>query len=232
VIGQTEGVLSVIMPLYNGAAFVAEAVQSVMAQLRPEDEIVIADDGSTDGGGDLAAAFSQVRVVRKVHTTIGDSVNQAIAAAKGDWLAFIDHDDRWRPQKRALQMAAFAADPTLALVFTHAANFTTVEENGAKKDIFSAPKPAMTRPSLMLRREAFDRVGPFSSDPQVDEFIAWFARAAQLGLRSCVLPQVLYERRIHGGNFTLTRTAQVHARYFHALKGALEQSAARRPPPP
>jgi glycosyltransferase involved in cell wall biosynthesis len=108
--------VSVIIPTYNRAGPVQDAVASVQAQTFRDFEILVVDDGSTDGTTAALAAIPGIRVVRgETRRGVAAARNLGIAAARGEWLAFLDSDDRWQPEKLARQMAYLTAYPELLL---------------------------------------------------------------------------------------------------------------------
>ena len=126
--------LSVILPVYNGERYLAEAIQSVLAQTTPVDELVVVDDGSTDGSAAIVQAFvatsvasTSPRVVyhHQPNANTGAARNTGIRLAKGDLLAFIDADDHWSPDKVERQLAALNSDPEAEAVFGHAQQFVS-----------------------------------------------------------------------------------------------------------
>ncbi|MHB8067937.1 MAG: glycosyltransferase family 2 protein [Desulfobaccales bacterium] len=109
--------MSVIIPTYNRAALVQEAAASVLAQTYRDFELLVVDDGSTDGTPDTLAAYGEEIQVLRLPARGGVSAarNRGIHAAQGEWLAFLDSDDLWLPEKLARQMAFMAAHPRLLL---------------------------------------------------------------------------------------------------------------------
>jgi glycosyltransferase involved in cell wall biosynthesis len=88
--------ISAIVPLYNTRAYIVEAIDSILAQTRPADEIIVVDDGSTDGGPDLLAGYgARVCVIRQANAGGATALNRGIAQATGDTIAFLDADDLW-----------------------------------------------------------------------------------------------------------------------------------------
>ena len=209
--------------MFNAAPFIAEAVASILAQTHPAAEIIVVDDGSTDGSLAAVPTEPRVRVIRKPHSGIADTSNEGVRAATGEYLAFLDADDRWRPEKLALQLAALdRADPP-DLVFGLARIFYDPRLGLTPPAAEDAILNGTAKSALLLRRETFWRVGPFSTGPGMHDFMAWYARAMSAGLRSQVLPEVLFERRIHGANDGILRRDQQRANYFATLKNMLDQ---------
>ncbi len=111
--------VSVIIPTYNRAALVGEALASVQAQSFRDFEVLVVDDGSTDATPEVLAAWREVRVFRHpVRRGVSAARNTGVAFARGEWLAFLDSDDLWLPAKLARQMAYLADRPGLSLCQT------------------------------------------------------------------------------------------------------------------
>ena len=96
--------VSAVIPAYNSARCVGDAIQSVLAQTREIEEIIVVDDGSSDRTGDVAAGFLRTRVIRRANGGPGAARNSGVHAASGEWIAFLDSDDVWLPQKTELQL--------------------------------------------------------------------------------------------------------------------------------
>ena len=107
--------VSVVIPLYNKAPYVAAAVRSVLAQTEGDLELIVVDDGSTDGGAEaaLAAADRRLCLIRQANAGAGAARNAGIEAARGRWVAFLDADDTWRPERLARQLELFERHPAL-----------------------------------------------------------------------------------------------------------------------
>ncbi|HEX5632504.1 MAG TPA: glycosyltransferase, partial [Gemmatimonadales bacterium] len=104
--------VSVVVPTYNREAFIGRTLRSVLAQTSPAHEVIVVDDGSTDGTEAVVAAFgAAVRYVRQPNAGVAAARNHGARLAAGDWLAFVDSDDLWVPHKLAWQRAALAAAP-------------------------------------------------------------------------------------------------------------------------
>jgi glycosyltransferase involved in cell wall biosynthesis len=216
----------VVIPVFNGERFLAEALRSILAQTLPPDEIIVVDDGSTDGSAALAAQFARVLVLRQSNRGAGAALNLGTRHARGDLLAFLDADDRWLPGKLAAQVAILDADATVDMVFGHVRQFRYVEGEG-ETVLNSEPQVGIICCAMLIRRAAFDRAGAFSEDPGLPEFIEWYARARAVGLRAVILPEVVYERRIHAHNSGGGRSQEALRRsYLRVLRQSLAQRRA------
>ena len=110
--------VSVLIPCYNREGSLPAAIESASAQSAPPAEIVVVDDGSTDGSAAVAEGFGPpVRVVRQANGGAAAARNRGLAECRGEWVAFLDSDDIWAPDKLERQLAAAAAVPDADLVF-------------------------------------------------------------------------------------------------------------------
>ena len=158
--------ITVIIPVYNGERYLAEAIESVSVQTYRPIEIVVVDDGSTDRSAEVAQRFNSVRYCRQLHGGIGSARNRGVALAQGSAFAFLDADDLWDKDKLRLQMAAFDEDAEIDVVFGHIRQFISPESDEyVKKGIYCPDKlmPGYSASTVMIRREAFKRVGPFQT---------------------------------------------------------------------
>src|SRR3989304_2785479 len=104
--------LSVIIPVYNQAQFLGHAIDSVLAQTLKDFELIVVDDGSTDGSGEVAQRYgSRVRCVRKANGGGASAVNAGVRVAKGNWIAILPSDDLWEPSKLERQWEYIAGHP-------------------------------------------------------------------------------------------------------------------------
>jgi glycosyltransferase involved in cell wall biosynthesis len=166
--------VSVIIPVYNGAATIDRALKSVFDQTFKDFEIVICDDGSTDDTPAVLAKYGDgIRVVRQQNRGLPAARNAAVAASGGELIALIDHDDEWLPRKLEIEVAAMTVDPGAALLYS---DKIVVNEAGeefrlseVRPDTAHAPTMdemlariwPITPSTVMMRRDAFDRAGGF-----------------------------------------------------------------------
>src|SRR3954470_1810603 len=109
--------VSVIIPTYNYARYLPQAIDSALGQTHAPLEVIVVDDGSTDDTPRVLEAYaSRIRVIRQANQGAGAARNAGIAAARGEYVAFLDSDDLWRRDKLELQLARFREEPDLGLV--------------------------------------------------------------------------------------------------------------------
>jgi glycosyltransferase involved in cell wall biosynthesis len=211
--------VSVVIPLFDGARFLAQAVESVLAQAAPVSEIIVVDDGSSDGGPAVARSFPGVVFEARAHGGQGAALNHGVQRSRGELLAFLDQDDVWMPRKQELQLSAMRAGSVDAVV-GHAEQF--FEGSDAPGQVL----PARLVSALLVRREAWERVGPFRPELGLGMQLEWFARAEARGVSPLMLADVVYRRRIHGANYGLRSDAD-RRDYARAAKAALDERRRR-----
>jgi glycosyltransferase involved in cell wall biosynthesis len=215
--------VSVVIPVHNGARYLPEAIASARAQSAPPHELIVVDDGSTDGSGDLARSLG-ASCLRQEHAGGGPARNAGARAAVGDAIAFLDSDDLWAPTKLELQAAALEANDELDGVLCHARQFVSpdlTEEERARVLCPEYPQPGALPSALLVRKASFDRTGGYSSRFPAGEFIDWYARATELGLGFTMLPDVLLKRRIHRTNTVRERREELG--FTRIVKEALDR---------
>jgi glycosyltransferase involved in cell wall biosynthesis len=199
--------ISCIVPVYNGARFLGEALDSILAQSLPPSEIIVVDDGSTDATPDVVAAYAkQVSYVRQVNAGPSAARNRGIELASGEFLAFLDADDLWDANKLERQLQALQRNPAAGICTTYFQNFW-IDELANERDLlrdhdFAKPLPGYVCQCLLARRSVFDIVGRFDETRRIGEDLDWFARAEQAGIVKEVLHESLVRRRIHGQNIS------------------------------
>ncbi len=213
----TGSLVSVVIPVFNGARFLAETLASAAGQTGTDVEIIVVDDGSRDGSAAVARSFSAARLIERPHGGAGAARNSGIEAARGDFIAFLDADDRWHRDKTARQAEALRADGQAGGAFCLFRNFIdplydpppTVDPARFLREEAGRMPSLVT---LLARRSAVERIGPFRTDLETGEDLDWLARAADRGISFLRMPEVLVERRLHDAN--LSYRAPADARHL------------------
>jgi glycosyltransferase involved in cell wall biosynthesis len=193
---MTTPTISVVIPTYNTASLVVEAIDSALAQTLPPLEVVVVDDGSTDDTeARLAAYGDRIIYVRQPNAGVSSARNRGLELARGELIAFLDSDDTWHPRKLEIQASRLAADSGLALLGTRAFPLPThsppevADDRPALEDVTwerLAVSNPLTASSVLVRRSVLDRVGGFdiglsgNEDRDLWLRVAAVARAANL----------------------------------------------------
>lgn len=229
---QTSGSpppVSVIIPVYNGERFLAEAIESVLNQTYQAFELLVVDDGSTDKSGEIACSYPRVKYFRQDNRGVASARNQGIQNSQGTFITFVDADDLWIPEKLSLQLKAFKEDPSLEIVTGHVEQFVTpdINEQTAKKYSFSnRPLAGYSTSAMMIKKAALEKTGLFHEDLHEGETISWFANILEKDLRILILPKVVTKRRIHGGNLSLMDQSKKNKVLIQILKKSIDQKRA------
>jgi glycosyltransferase involved in cell wall biosynthesis len=223
-----QPLVSAIVPVRNCERYLAEALESALAQTYLPVEIFVVDDGSADGSGEIAKSYvPAVRYIFQTSAGAAAARNRAIPLAKGEFFAFLDADDVWLPDKLALQMAAFDAEPDLDIVTGHVRQFISPELDAeGMKGVYCPPEPmpGYIPSAILVKREAFFRVGLFDENYPAEyqmEFLNWCARAKELGLHIKVLPELVARRRLHQTNQERSRNSRLEI--VRILKASLDR---------
>jgi glycosyltransferase involved in cell wall biosynthesis len=218
--------VSCIVPVYNGERYLSQALDSIFAQSRRPSEIIVVDDGSTDGTAAVVACYgTQVRYLWQPNSGPATARNLGLSVALGEFVAFLDADDLWHREKLERQMARFEARPELDLCVTLVQNFWIPELREEKAHFqshrFSQPLPGYCTQALLARRVFFDMVGPFRTALRAADDTDWFLRAAERKAVMECLADVLVYRRLHKAN--LSRTPLAYKVLLQVVKASLDR---------
>ncbi len=220
--------VSVIVPVTAPIDHLAETLASVDAQShRPLEIVLVADGEPPDLSAAIAATTVPVRVVHRERGGPGAARNTGVDEARGTILAFLDSDDVWLPEKLALQVDALDRDPDLDFVFVGIEQFFSPELNRMDTPVTDARAARLGRlpSSLVVRKRSFARVGPFVEGAVFGDFLDWYSRARDLGLRETTIDRTMVRRRIHGSNTGVTLRGR-RSDYVHALKAIIDRRRA------
>ena len=221
---MSEHAYGVVIPAWNAAATIGECIASIAGQSVPPREIIVVDDGSTDDTAAVAAAAHPlVRVIAQENRGCGAATSAGFAACGFPWLASLDADDVWLPEKIERQFAHLDANPRYAGV---CCNMELFRPDGE----VLGTREAWSRSTMLLRREVFDTVGEIIDPPGMrGDIVDWLARVREAGFFIAMMPQVLACRRVHPGSLSFGRDEERDRGYLHVARQAiLRRRAAAR----
>ena len=230
--------VSVIIPTYNRAEMLRAALDSVLAQTTiPVAQIAVVDDGSTDHTAEVVRTFAEVGapviyLTGPHRNRLGEARNRGVAATDGDWIAFLDSDDLWKPERLARQMDAVQRTPSARFAFCNVHRFN-------EKGLFSTPylspladyngrilgpilEESVVVPSaLMVRRDAFNKLGGFSGRQGNEDYELIVELAARYN--ASYVPEALVLMRAHEGSRSLQRHRAAMSEYIDIVSGFLSK---------
>ena len=231
--------ISVILPVYNTKAYVREAVESILAQTFTDFELIVINDGSTDGSGvilrELAARDARIVLVEQSNEGLVSALNKGLEMARADLIARMDADDVSMPERFALQHARMIEDPELAVLGSFS---NIIDRDGAiirlHDDFPLTPAAAMRfvkhrcpvyHSAVMMRRDAVLKAGGYrKAFCHAEDHDLWL-RMSDLGYAIANLPQPLLNHRRHGANVTEVHwqalgRSRILARLAHRMRKA------------
>jgi glycosyltransferase involved in cell wall biosynthesis len=225
---MNEPLISCIVPVFNGERYLGEALESILKQTYRPLEIIVADDGSTDGTATLVASYGdQVRYVFQPNAGVAAACNLGVRASFGEFVAFLAADDLWHPEKLALQMLQFQDRPELDVCVTHMQNFwipeLRAEEERFRNHRLTRPWPGYLPQALLARRIVFDAVGLFDTTLRYEDAKDWFLRAAEHGTVMELLSDVLVYRRLHRANISRHKAFASSGELLQIVKASLNR---------
>ncbi|HUH81336.1 MAG TPA: glycosyltransferase [Solirubrobacteraceae bacterium] len=215
---QARPSISAVVATYQAERFIGPALESILGQTRPPDEVVVVDDGSTDATAAVLERFDdRVRVVRQPNRGYPAAMNRAVAESSGDWVALCGADDLWEPRKLEWQEQAILTHPEVDVLFGHAVLFGAINANhpgpaevgvlDSRRLLHSLFRLCLVcAPSVALRRSLYDRLGPFRENFDGDDYDYWF-RCLRAGARFYFDPRRLVNYRRHDANVTNNQLA-------------------------
>lgn len=221
--------VSIIMAVKNGERYLAAALNSIMDQGYHPVEIVFVDGRSTDRSTEIALSYPGVRVLEQSGTGIADAYNFGIREARGEYLAFLSHDDIWNSDKLHAQATHLYRHPHVPYVVGKARLFLNQGcpvPPGLKPELLHGEHVAFNMEALLARRQTFKIVGQFDTSLTMGEDTDWFIRALDLGVVGDVLPQVVLDKRVHDANIWLN-TPEYRQILMRIIKKSLQRKRGR-----
>lgn len=216
--------LSVVIPVFNGERFLREAVESVLAQNYSPLEIVIVDDGSTDGTASVVRNFPEtVRYLHQTNNGPAAARNRGIENAQGSLIAFADADDLWPPDKLEVQLPFLTSDPAIEIVM---GRIQQVLLGQVESEDVGEPAFSVNLGSAVIKKSVFERVGLFDETMRYSEDVDWFMRAREAGAAIKTIDAVTLFYRQHEENMTRGKSAS-ELNVLKALKRSLDRRRER-----
>ncbi|MBW2696700.1 MAG: glycosyltransferase [Deltaproteobacteria bacterium] len=204
--------VSVVIPVFNGAATLADTLRSALEQADPPKEVIVVNDGSNDATSNILAGFDdRIRCVTQRNQGVAAARNRGAEAARGDWIAFLDQDDLWHAHKLKTLRSAVEREPSMTLVYS---DFEIIDEQSrvicpsALREwdldwtrIFMNGHFHALPSTILIRKDVFEEIGGFCTDFKANahEDVEFNARAAQVAeLHFVDEPLVGYRHALHG----------------------------------
>jgi glycosyltransferase involved in cell wall biosynthesis len=220
----SETTVSVIVPCFNAAAYLTDALNSIFDQSVPELEVIVVDDGSTDDSSSIAATFGdRIRYERQQNQGISAARNTGLRLSNGGLIAFLDADDIWPERSLRERIEALRKNPGIECVFGAVEQFISPELSAEDRALLATPpdvRKGRLAGSMLITRAAFEKTGYFDSAFGVGETMDWVARSEQAGVPAMAIDNVVLRRRIHSSNSVRKQEAQQRD-YLRVLKASI-----------
>jgi glycosyltransferase involved in cell wall biosynthesis len=216
--------VSVIIPVKNGERFLAEAINSVLEQDYRPLEIIVVDGRSVDRSREIAGSFELVRIISQVGRGLADAWNVGIDAAKGDFIAFLSHDDLWVPNKLSIQVSHMLEHPEIQYTITKVKFFAQPGlpiPPGFRTRLLEGEHTGRVPETLVVRRSVFDAVGRFDVSLRVSPDVDWFARAKDQNIEMAIIPELLLLKRVHDANLLFASVDDSHRDLLRAVRRSI-----------
>ena len=221
--------VSVIVAVKNGERYLAQALESIVqSEYRPI-EILVIDGHSTDKTANIARDFPFVRCLRQPTTGIAAAYNFGIQQAKGDFVAFLSHDDVWTQDKLSLQMTYLQEHTTIQYVTAKTKFFVEPDcelPSGVRTEWLEGEHVSHIMETLVARKSVFQSIGTFNEYLSTAEDVDWFARAKDQEVPMMTVPKVLLYKRMHDENLSVQHK-QNNQNLLNVIKGSLNRKHSR-----
>jgi len=219
--------ISTIIPVYNGESYLREAIDSTLNQTYSNHEVIVIDDGSTDNTAQIAQSYSNaVKYHFQPNSGLSAARNTGVKRSRGDYLAFLDADDLFMPEKLGLQLECFNTDPTLDMVFGHVEQFYSPDLSEGERVKFSVSEmvmPGLFAGAMLVNRLAFLQAGYYDPTLRMGQFLDWYMKAKERGLKQFILAEVVVKRRIHRTNMSSQASRNEIGDFARLIKAGLDR---------
>jgi glycosyltransferase involved in cell wall biosynthesis len=217
--------ISAVVPVYNGAKYLAATLESILAQNYRPLEVIVVDDGSTDDTASIVRSYPEVVYIYQTNQGAAVAKNTGMAHSTGEFIAFLDADDIWPPSKLSAQIRYLAGHPEAGCIIGRMHNF--LDEGVARpgwlpERMIDEDGVGLSLGASLVRRWVFDRIGGFNPRFTRSEDLDWFIRMKEADIPMETLPNVFLHRRIHASNVSNDQETSTRER-LHILKELIDR---------
>jgi len=218
--------IDIIIPVYNGAAFIGEAIASIQAQTFKNFKVMIVDDGSNDDTVEivlnLAKTDRSISLIKQEHRGVQAALNKGISGSIAQYIAFLDADDLWHPRKLEKQLAYITTNKTefcfcLMQEFEDKSTLSEITKHKAR----TGPMKGFHKSAFLANRKVFDKYGLFDETVGIGDFVEWYSRVIRTQNSVGMIEEALAYRRIHDTNTMLKADKNS---FLNILKKHLDES--------
>lgn len=202
--------VSVILPVYNGATFLRETIESVLTQTYKYFELIVVDDGSTDDSKEIIQSYPEAQYVYQTNQGVPFARNAGVQNSNGQYLCFIDQDDLWLPEKLEKQIQAFRAQPELGYCITRQVFYLSPDvprPAWCPEDWLDKPLAGYSPSTFMITRSLFEQKGAFDTGLLTGSDTEFFFKLKDEMVAFLQLDEVLVKKRVHSLNQSTAREA-------------------------
>lgn len=225
--------VSVIIPVYNSEKFLNSALESIFYQsYSSELQVIVIDDGSTDRTSFIAKGYCDVEYLYQKNRGVSAARNVGLELAKGSFIAFLDADDIWKPEKLEEQVSYMEQNPGIGITGTYAENFL---ESGTElplrikaKSDWQKLEDHIIPSTMMVRASVFKDIGVFDTRMTSGEDTEWLWRAKQAEIEEYIIKKPLVRRRFHGANLSWKHAEDKNKRLLWIARQTIRRKSGRK----
>lgn len=197
--------ITTVIVVQNGEKYLREAIESICQQSYQTDEIILVDGESIDKTLEIAQSYPNISYVRQSGKGLANARNTGIEAAQGDLIAFLDHDDRWVPDKLKIQINHFLSNPEVQYSYGKVQLFLESGcelRPGFREQLLAEAQHGRTPGTLIARKSLFRQIGKFNPEFTIGCDVEWFTRVKDYQIPAAFIPEVLLYKRLHHANLS------------------------------
>ena len=225
--------IAVIIPVFNAEKFLESALESVFSQTYSSElQVIVVDDGSTDNSSSIAKSFSGVHYLHQANQGVSATRNAGLKVAKGEFIAFLDSDDIWKPEKLEKQVSYMEKHPEIGITGTYAENFlepgTELPSQIKAKADWRRLEDYIIPSTMMVRKSIFNKIGEFDTKMPSGEDTDWLWRAEEAGIEEYIIEETLVRRRFHGANLSWMYAGESRKRLLWSASQTIQRKSEKQ----